>query len=44
MNEVQKQVELNIDLFNVSSEFEDIAIVIDNTTGEAVFEAASRRC
>lgn len=45
MQEVKKEnQDLNADLFNVSGEFEDIEIVINDVTGQAEMAVAARRC
>lgn len=45
MNSVQVENQDNVaEIFNVSGEFEDIQIYIDDLTGEAGIGIASRRC
>lgn len=47
MQETKKEnqnTELNLDLFNVSGEFEDIEIVINEISGQVEMAVAARRC
>lgn len=39
-----KPNELNLELFNISQEFEDIEFVIDALSGEVQMEVVARRC
>ncbi len=43
-NTNNQELELTIDMFNVSGEFEDIEFLIDETKGDVQMVAASRRC
>ena len=43
-NTNKENQDLSLDIFNVSGEFEDIEIVINEISGQAEMAVAARRC